>query len=179
VEKNSYDKFSILFKLGYINPELMRKFTVSLKMLVFLPAAIAFFAFTSVDLLNEQAIFVQKKLVDHYDQTQEASGIARCELNVTGSGFCRYKRFYENGKIEYFSLNLVKFKDMDYLGSVHAGSLLVHTVSDDVIVQTYNTRDGDLDSMASVMTIPLKNIEPEDLVAFSKAFLLMQAGLKK
>jgi hypothetical protein len=157
----------------------MKKFTVRLKMLMFLSATITFFAFSGVDLLNEQAIFLQKKLVDHYDPGREASGMERCELNVTGTGFCRYKRFFENGKIEYFSLNLIKFKGMDYLGSVGRGNLLIHTISDDVIVQTYNTKEGDLDSMASVMTIPLKNIEPEDLNAFAKAFLSMQAGLKK
>ncbi len=157
----------------------MKKFTVRLKMLIFLSATIAFFAFSSVDLLNEEAIYLQKALVDHYDPGREASGIDRCELNVTGTGFCRYKRFFENGKIEYFSLNLIRFKDLDYLGKVNAGDLVIHTIGDDVIVQTYNTKEGDLDSMASVMTIPLKNIEAEDLNAFAKAFLSMQAGLKK
>ncbi len=157
----------------------MKKFTVRLKMLTILSATITFFAFSWVDLLNEQAIFLQKKLIEHYDPGRDASGIDRCELNVTGTGFCRYKRFFENGKIEYFSLNLIRFKDFDYLGTVNAGDLIIHTISDDVIVQTYNTKDGDLDSMASVMTIPLKNIEPEDLNAFAKTFLSMQAGLKK
>jgi hypothetical protein len=157
----------------------MKKFTVRLKRLIFLSATILFFAFTSRDLLNDQAIFLQKKLVDHYDREREPSAVARCELNVTSTGFCRYKRFCENGKVEYFSLNLMKFKEMDYLGTVAAGRLLIRTIGDDVIVQTYNTKNDDLDSMAAVMVIPLKNIEPEDLTAFSKAFLSMQAGLKK
>lgn len=157
----------------------MKKFTVRLKTLIFLSATMGFFAFSRVDLLNEQAIFLQKKLVDHYDPAGDASGIVRCELKVTGTGFCRYKRFFENGKTEYFALNLIKFKDLDYRGTVGTGSLLIHTISDDVIVQTYNAKEGDLDSMTSVMTIPLKNIEAEDLNAFLKAFLSMQTGLKK
>jgi hypothetical protein len=105
--------------------------------------------------------------------------LKRGELIVTNTGFCRYKRYFEDGKIEYFSFNLLKFKDLDYLGNVKAGKLLLHTMSDDVIVQTYNDKAGDLDSMASSLIIPLKNIEPEDLADFSKRFLLMHAALKK
>jgi hypothetical protein len=157
----------------------MEKITVCLKSSVFMLCCLAFFAFTSTDILNEQAIFVQKKLVDHYDAQQEAFGLKREELTVTNTGFCRYKRYFESGKIEYFSFNLIKYKDLDYLGTVKGGKLLIHTSSDDVIVQTYNDKAGDLDSMASGMTIPLKNIEPEDLVALSKSFLLMHAALKK
>ncbi|MDB5021623.1 MAG: hypothetical protein JWQ28_2750 [Pedobacter sp.] len=157
----------------------MKKITVCLKMAIFILLCFAFFAFTSTDLLNEQAIFVQKMLVAHYDGGQEAYGLKRGELVVTNTGFCRYKRYFENGKIEYFSFNLIKFKDLDYLGTVRAGKLLLHTMSDDVIVQTYNDKKGDLDSMASSLTIPLKNIEPEDLADFSKSFLLMHAALKK
>jgi hypothetical protein len=157
----------------------MKKITVCLKMCFFLLLCLAFFSFTSIDLLNDQAIFVQKKLVDHYDGQQEPYGLKRGELVVTNTGFCRYKRYYDNGKIEYFSCNLIKFKDLDYLGTIKNGKLLIHTMSDDVIVQTYNDKAGDLDSMASSMIIPLKNIEPEDLADFSKCFLLMHAALKK
>jgi hypothetical protein len=157
----------------------MEKITVCLKMCFFMLCCLAFFAFTSPDLLNDQAIFMQKKLIDHYDAQQEAFGWKRGELTVTNTGFCRYKRYFEDGKVEYFSFNLVKFKDLDYLGTVKGGKLLLHTVSDDVIVQTYNDKGGDLDSMASSLTIPLKNIEPEDLADFSKRFLLMHAALKK
>jgi hypothetical protein len=157
----------------------MEKFTVCLKMSIFILSCLAFFAFTSTDILNEQAIFVQKKLVDHYDAQQEAHALKPGELTVTNTGFCRYKRYLEDGKIEYFSFNLIKFRDLDYLGTVKVGKLLLHTVSDDVIVQTYNDKAGDLDSMASLLTIPLKNIEPEDLADLSKSFLLMHAALKK
>ena len=157
----------------------MEKIAVSLKICVFIVCCLAFFAFTSSDLLNDEAIFMQKKLVDHYDMSQEGAGLERGELIVTNTGFCRYKKFFQNGKIEYFSFNLMKFKDLDFLGTVKRGRLLLHTEEDDVIVQTYNDKGGDLDSMASDLTIPLKNIEAEDLVDFSRRFRLMQAALKK
>lgn len=157
----------------------MEKIAVGLKMSVFILCCLAFFAFTSSDLLNDEAIFMQKKLVEHYDLGQEAAGVERGELTVTNTGFCRYKRFFQNGKIEYFSFNLMKFKDLDYLGTVRSGRLMLHTEEDDVIVQTYNDKLGDLDSMAADLTIPLKNIDAEELVDFSRRFRLMQAALKK
>jgi hypothetical protein len=157
----------------------MEKIAVGLKISVFIFCCLAFFAFTSSDLLNDEAIFMQKKLVEHYDMDQEAAGLQRGELTVTITGFCRYKKFFGNGKIEYFSFNLVKFKDLDYLGTVKRGRLLLHTEADNVIVQTYNDKAGDLDSMASGLTIPLKNIDAEELVDFSRRLHLMQAALKK
>ena len=157
----------------------MEKIAAGLKMSIFILCCLAFFAFTSSDLLNDEAIFMQKKLVEHYDLLQEPAGVERGELTVTNTGFCRYKKFFQNGKIEYFSFNLMKFKNLDYLGTVQNGRLLLHTEEDDVIVQTYNDKSGDLDSMASDLTIPLKNIDAEELVDFSRRFRLMQAALKK
>ena len=52
---------------------------------------------------------------------------------------------------------------MDYYGTTNAGKLYIHTRGDDVIVQTYKDRGGDVDSMATQLIIPLKNIEAEDL----------------
>jgi hypothetical protein len=157
----------------------MEKIAAGLKMSVFILCCLAFFAFTSSDLLNDEAIFMQKKLLEHYDLSQEAAGVDRGELTVTNTGFCRYKKFFQNGRIEYFSFNLMKFKDLDYLGTVQRGRLLLHTEEADVIVQTYNDKSGDLDSMAAGLTIPLKNIDAEELVDFSRRFRLMQAALKK
>ena len=157
----------------------MEKIAVGLKMSAFILCCLVFFAFTSSDLLNDEAIFMQKKLVEHYDLAREAAGVERGELTVTNTGFCRYKRLFQNGKIEYFSFNLIKLKDLDYLGTVQNGRLLLHTEEDDVIVQTYNDKAGDLDSMAADLTIPLKNIDAEELVDFSRRFHLMQAALKK
>jgi hypothetical protein len=157
----------------------MEKLTPGLKKCVLLAACLVFFSFVHSDLLNEQAIFMQKKLLDHYDSQQEAEGMKKTELKVTRSGFCRYKRFFTDGKIEYFSFNMVKFRDLSYLGTIKRGKLLLYTRNDDVIVQTYNKKAGDLDSMATCLVIPLKNIEPEDLVEFAKGFRLMHAALTK
>jgi len=157
----------------------MKKFTFRLKMGVFIPVFVVFTAFSAAGLLEEQSIYIQKKLLEHYDANQEILKIKKTELNVTNTGFCRYKRHFENGKIEYFSFNLIKFKDLDYIGTVKSGRLVIRTLGEDVIVQTYNDKKGDIDSMAAVMVIPLKQVEAEDLNDFAEKFGQMHQGLKK
>ncbi|WP_316794537.1 hypothetical protein [Pedobacter frigoris] len=156
----------------------MKKFTLSLKMFFFLLLSLVFMAFATKISLDEDTAFIQKMLAEHYDDTQESSLLKKYELNVTNTGFCRYKRFFSSGKVEYFSFNLKKFKDIDYLGNDKQGRLYLHTKGDDVIVQTYNDRkNGDIDSMASYMVIPLKNIEPQDLINISERLVKTNAQL--
>lgn len=156
----------------------MNKFTLSWKMSLLVSLWLIFSAFSATFLLDEQTALLQQKLISHYDQEQDGPEIKRYELNVTNSGFCRYKRFFNSGKVEYFSFNLVKFKGMDYVGDDKAGKLYLSTKGDDVIVQTYNDRKGgDVDSMAAAMIIPLKNIAPQDLADLNEGMVKVNALL--
>ncbi|RVU00110.1 hypothetical protein EOD41_14210 [Mucilaginibacter limnophilus] len=89
--------------------------------------------------------------------------LKKWELTLTEDAFIRLRKTYANGKQEYFSFHLQRFDDMDYLGTVTAGTLKLHTTDDDIIVQTYNDRKGNVDTMAAVLDIPVKNMEPERL----------------
>ncbi|SMD13305.1 hypothetical protein [Pedobacter nyackensis] len=156
----------------------MNKFTLSLKMSLSLLFCLIFMAFSMDITLDEQLAYIQKKLLEHHDSEHCEAEVKRYELNVTNTGFCRYKRFYTNGKVEYFSFNLVKFKDLDYYGTDKNGALYLRTKGENVIVQTYNDkRGGDIDSMATYMVIPLKNIEPQDLSDLSERLIKMNAQL--
>ena len=141
----------------------MKKFTIGLKISVISVVCTTLCAFSDPDTIEHYTSFLQKSFLDHYDISQESKQIKRYELNITNNGFCRYKRYYNNGKTEYFAFKLAKFKDMDYFGSPTAGKLFIRTKGDDVIVQTYKDRGGDVDSMATQVIIPLKNVEAEDL----------------
>ena len=141
----------------------MKKFTICLKLLLIPPICMLLAAFSYKDSLEEYALFLQKSFTEHYDSSQENSIVKKYELNVTNTGFCRYKRYFTNGKIEYFAFKLAKFRDLDYYGTTKSGLLYLRTKNDDVIVQTYNDKNGDVDSMATCVVIPLKNIEAEDL----------------
>lgn len=147
----------------------MKKFTLNLKICLTLAMCLLFMGFSKLKLLDEQTDYIQQLLVSHYNEELETSQIKHYELNVTNSGFCRYKRFFKSGKIEYFSFNLVKFKDLDYQGTDTIGALYLYTMGDDVIVQTYNdTNEEDVDTMANYMSIPVKNIKTNDLTALSE-----------
>ncbi|OWK71660.1 hypothetical protein [Pedobacter sp. AJM] len=143
----------------------MKKFTLCLIIALISAIATLLCAFSDPESMAQYVNYLQKSLVDHYDISQEVKQIKRYELNITNNGFCRYKRYYNNGKTEYFAFKLAKFKDMEYYGTTSAGKLYLHTKGDDVIVQTYKDRGGDVDSMATQVVIPLKNIEAEDLNA--------------
>ncbi|PYF72443.1 hypothetical protein [Pedobacter nutrimenti] len=148
----------------------MKKFTKNLRSLLLAASGLVLCAFSLEGLLNEDAVYVQKKLSDHYDVAAQGADIKRYELNVTNTGFCRYKRHFANGKVEYFSFNFSKFKDLDYYGTVKNGRLFLRTKGEDVIVQTYNDKKGDIDSMSSYLSIPLRDMEPEDLTDFLEKF---------
>ena len=156
----------------------MKKFTLYLKMFFFLSLCMAFMAFVAKFDINEDTEYLQKILTTHYDGTQEGIPLKKFELNVTNTGLCRYKRYFSSGKVEYFSLNFKKFKDINYLGTDKRGKLFLNTKGDDVIVQTYNDRkEGDIDSMAAYIVIPLKDVEPDDLIEMSERLARLNAQL--
>jgi hypothetical protein len=156
----------------------MKKFTFSLKICAHLLLSLLFLSFSAYGPTEEEAGYVQQKLTDHYDPESGLKNIRKYELHITDKGFCRYKRFFNNGKVEYFSCNLMKFKELDYSGSTLSGTLFVKTKGDDVIVQTYNdSRGEDIDSMSTFIAIPLKNLEAEDLIDLSDKFQQMSLKL--
>jgi len=156
----------------------MKKFTFSLKTGVY--ALVCLIFLSSYGPTEEDAVYLQQRLYDHHDTAVLGQNIKKYELQVTNKGFCRYKRFFNNGKVEYFSFNLLKYKQLDYLGSTQKGMLYLRTRGDDVIVQTYHdSRGGDIDSMATFMAIPIKSIEAEELNDLSEKFQQMSEKLRQ
>ncbi|WP_129714615.1 hypothetical protein [Pedobacter sp. SYP-B3415] len=151
----------------------MRNITFLLSITVVGTVWLLFTAFKSLDPLEENMGFVRQNLASFYNAELESASIKRYELNFTNTGFCRYKRYFHNGKTEFFAFNLSKFTDMDYYGSTRNGWLYLRTRSDDVIVQTHNDRNGDVDSMANCMILPLKNIEADQLNELRARLTLM------
>lgn len=156
----------------------MNKFTLGLRMSVSVLFCVILMAFTADVLLDEQLVYIQNKLTEHHDSERGTEKISRFQLNVTNTGFCRYRRYYPSGKVEYFSFNLAKFKDLDYYGTDEQGELYLRTTGENVIVQTYkDKRGGDVDSMATYMVIPLKNMDAQDLVDLSERLVKTNAQL--
>jgi len=113
-------------------------------------------------------LWANKCLTQSYDPSADIK-LKKWELSVTDEYFIRLRKTYAKGKQEYYSFNLHQLSDMDYLGNTAAGTLELKTMADDIIVQTYNDRHGDVDSMATVLNIPVKNMEPERLDSLREA----------
>ena len=100
-----------------------------------------------------------------------AGKLKKWEITLTAGGFMRMRKTFATGKQEYFSFHLQRFADMDYTGTVAAGTLSISTRDTAIIVQTYHDRKGDIDTMASVLAIPVKNMEPERLDSLRNVLL--------
>lgn len=153
----------------------MQKFTLHLKKSVFFSVCLVLFVCSAFGTAEESTQIIQNTLTKYYDSSVEGTTLKRYELNVTNSGFCKYKKVYANGKTEFFSFNLSRFKGIEYYGSTLRGELHLYTNNDDVIVQTHNDKNGDVDSMATHMVIPLKEIDQDVLNSLSSQLLLAKA----
>jgi hypothetical protein len=115
-----------------------------------------------------------KCLAQSFDPSSDVK-IKKWELLLTDDSFIRLRKTYQNGKQEYFSFHLQKLDSVDYLGTTAVGTLQLKAKADDIIVQTYNDRQGNVDSMARVLTIPVRNMEPERLDSLKAALEYFKA----
>ena len=120
------------------------------------------FSFKMAMTEQEMLSWSNKCLTESYDPSGQAK-LKKWELVLTDDAFIRLRKTYTNGKQEYFSFQLHRFTDMNYLGSTVNGTLQLKAVADDIIVQTYDDPHEDIDTMATQLNIPVKNMEPERL----------------
>ncbi len=113
-------------------------------------------------------------LAASYDGTADTK-LKKFEISLNQEAFLRLRKTYQNGKQEYFSLQLQQLDDLNYIGNVYKGMLRLKTKEDDIIVQTYNDRKGNIDTMATVLDIPVKNMEPERLDSLQQAINFLKA----
>jgi hypothetical protein len=109
-----------------------------------------------------------KCLTQSYDPSTDIK-LKKWELTLTDDSFIRLRKTYQNGKQEYFSFQLHRLDNMDYAGNENAGTLQLKAKGDDIIVQTHNDRKGDIDTMATVLNIPVKNMPTERLDSLREA----------
>lgn len=122
-----------------------------------------------VPALDEQEMLTwsNRCFTESYNPPAEEK-LKKWEFTLTSDAFVRLRKTYTNGKQEYYSFHLHRLNDMAYLGTPATGTLQFKTGSDDIIVQTYNDRKGDVDSMTNVLNIPVKNMGAERLDSLQK-----------
>ncbi|SEO91398.1 hypothetical protein SAMN05192574_11621 [Mucilaginibacter gossypiicola] len=84
--------------------------------------------------------------------------LKKWELTLTSDYFLRLRKTYQQGKQEYFSFNLHRLTNVGYVGSDTTGTVKFNTQADDIIVQTYEDPEGNIDSMATTLGLPVHNM---------------------
>lgn len=93
---------------------------------------------------------------------------------LTEDHFLRLRKTYQHGKQEYFSFHLNKLDSVKYLGETTPGQLQFKTIADDIIVQTYEDPKGDIDSMATILDIPVKGMSPQRVDSLNEAIKFLK-----
>lgn len=117
--------------------------------------------------------WVQRCLLQSYNHSIDGS-LKKWDLAVTPEGFFRLRKYFISGKQEYFSFNFNRLKEIRYNGTSSNGNLVFNTVEDNIIVQTYNDPKGNIDSMSTDLSIPVLNLEPEQLDSLKNALLMFK-----
>jgi len=150
------------------------KFTKVLIAAAVIVVAASFISFKRTFDDQEWLTYVNRALPESYDQSTDPK-LKKVEISLTPDYFVRLRKTYAKNMQEYYSFNLRQFGDIDYLGNTTTGILSLKTMADDIIVQTYNDRNGDIDSMSTALDIPVKNMEPERLDSLRQAFNYFKA----
>ncbi|HEY2580217.1 MAG TPA: hypothetical protein VGI43_00335 [Mucilaginibacter sp.] len=149
----------------------IKKFFVTAIVIIAVFANYGFkYSFNEQDWLS----WTNKCLAQSYDPSADAK-LKKWELTITNDDFIRLRKTYQKGKQVYYSFNLGKLNGIDYFGDTFKGTVRLKAVEDDIIVQTYNDRKGDVDSMATVMSIPVKNMPAERLDSLQQALNYFKA----
>jgi len=125
-------------------------------------ATIISFAFTRHMDEQEMLAWGNKCLNESFDPTVDVK-LKKWQLELTPEAFLRVRKTYQSKKEEYFSFQLHRMVDMNYLGTQESGMLQFKTAEDDIIVQVTNDKKGDLDTLATTLSIPMKNMPLERL----------------
>lgn len=131
-----------------------------------------------VAIMDEQAWvnWSNRALTEAYDPSGEPD-IAKWEITLTTDHFIRIRKTYQQGNQEYYSFNIKRIRGMDYLRATAdtlADSLQIHTLTDDIIIQTFDDPNGDLDSVATSLTIPVSNLGPGRLDSLKEAITFLK-----
>ncbi|MBD1383917.1 hypothetical protein IDJ75_01390 [Mucilaginibacter rigui] len=113
-------------------------------------------------------------LNESYDPTVEPK-LKKYEITLTPDHFIRLRKTYQQGKQEYYSFNVKRFTNLDYIpGTAATDTLEIKTQTDDIIYQTYEDPKGDIDSMATSWDIPVKKMTQPRVDSLRRALTFLK-----
>ena len=107
-------------------------------------------------------MWVQRLLVQSFNPPAE-NHLKKWDLSFNLQGFFRLKLFYPSGKQEYYAFHVSRFKNLEYQGTDSAGNIIFETLQDDIINQTYNDPIGNIDSMSTILRLPVSHLEVKQI----------------
>ncbi|TFF40807.1 hypothetical protein [Mucilaginibacter psychrotolerans] len=128
--------------------------------------------------MDEQAwvSWGNRVLTEAYDPSGEPN-IAHWEIALTTDHFIRIRKTYQQGNQAYYSFNIKRIRAMNYqrtTADTLADTLQVRTLTDDIIIQTFDDPNGDLDSVATSLKIPVVKLSPARLDSLKEAFTFLK-----
>lgn len=102
----------------------------------------------------------------------------KAEIQLTRDGFFRCRRTFINGKQEYYSFSFSAFEDLSYLGDEQNGWMVLKVKPEGIIVQTFRDPKGNIDTMASELRLPFKNLQAADLHTINDCFSQIRQRLQ-
>jgi len=78
-------------------------------------------------------LWTNRCLSQSYDSSGDVK-LKKAEFYVTPDYFIRLRKTYAKNRQEYYSFNLHRFSDLDYLGDTNSGTLQLKTIADDIIL---------------------------------------------
>jgi hypothetical protein len=141
--------------------------------LLIMPLLYGFAAF-----MDEQAWvdWGNRALTEAYDPSGEPD-IAHWEITLTTDHFIRIRKTYQQGNQAYYSFNIKRISAMDYqraAADTLTDSLQIRTLTDDIIIQTFDDPNGDLDSIATSLKIPVAKLAPGRLDSLKEAITFLK-----
>jgi len=128
-----------------------------------------FGGFRSFSTEQEWITWSNRFLNESYDPTVEPK-LKKYEIMLTPDHFIRLRKTYQQGKQEYYSFNVKRFTNLNYIpGTAATDTLQIKTQADDIIYQTYEDPKGDIDSMATSWNIPVKKMTQPRLDSLRQA----------
>ena len=120
----------------------------------------------------------QEQLNANYALDADKYKMKKVDIQLTKDGFFRCRRTFLTGKQEYFSFNFSEFETLDYLGNSQSGWLVLKTKPESIIVQTFRDPKGNIDTMATELRLPFKNLQAAELHTLNDCFQRIHDRLK-
>lgn len=116
-----------------------------------------YISFSKADVIRpdeETWKWVQRCLLQAFNHLAE-DGLKKWDLSVTPEGFFRFRKVLPTGKQEYYSFHFNRLKQVSFSESPKSKIIVFETLSDDIIVQTFNDPKGNIDSMSTHLFVPV------------------------